>query len=350
MKKSGKIKRDYKFYYVCCVILFIFTFVICWGENSDFKNNKYLSSLVRVYLKLKSSNSDSEVKTSPTINGVVVSQDGYILTTNYIFYKLKRGGAGQEDEFVEVEYEKILVELYNFKTLEAEYIAKDERNDLVLLKVNHNFDSFIEFKQINLKILDKVFVHSLWLHTPTINITEGIISNTDRMENCAYQTDAKVDFASIGGLATDKDGNPVGIVAFLNEFNAKSYGWGMNSGVGFIAKSGCIAKSLNELKKGKNISADPIPLLGVKGDIGASDILGAKIKEVLPNTPAHKAGLKSGDIIVKYNDKVITEWLELTYAVRRTPFNSRVVLEVIRNDEKIKLELILDKKRREFER
>ncbi|MFN7181073.1 MAG: S1C family serine protease [Planctomycetota bacterium] len=333
--------------FLCFLCLVNFTFFLTQDRES--RVSPFLESLVRVYLKYKSRPAGAEQQTSPKINGVIVSKDGYILTTNYIFYQMKKG-VGEEDELVEVEYEKIFVEFYNFKIVEAEYIARDERNDLVLLKIDGTFDRFIDFKEEELNILDRVLVKSLWFDTPTINITEGIISNTERMQNCAYQIDAKVDFASIGGLVTDKNGKPVGIVAFLNEFNAKAYGWGMNSGVGFMVKSKCILNSLQELKRGKNISFQPVPLMGVLGDTSFTDILGAKIKKVFPNTPAHKAGLKDGDIIIKYNDKIITEWLELSYAVRRTPFNSKVVLEVVRDDKKITVEVVLDKKRKEFER
>lgn len=293
------------------------------------------SYFVRVYLKLKG---EGEEKFSKKINGLVVSSDGYILTTNFIFF--------QKGE--EVEYEQILVELGNFKVLNAEYIGRDEKNDLVLLKVEKNFDNFVTFTETDVKIGEPVMVHSLWLETPTVNKTRGIISATDRMDGCAYQIDAKVDFASIGGLVTDKKGQPVGMVSFLNEGNAKAYGWGMNSGIGFATKARCIIKSLNELKKGKNILQPPIPFLGVEGETGIGEILGARIKRVVPNTPAHKAGLKDGDIVIKYGDKVITEWIELIYAVRQTPLNSKVKLEIIRKDVKLELELVLDKKRREF--
>ncbi len=348
MKLINFQKIEFKSYFIRCLVFFILTLSFCLTENTEGKNSKYLKFLVRVYLKYSSKHSTEGKEFSPKINGVVVSKDGYILTTNYIFFKLKKEEEGER--LSEVEYEKILIELYNFKTLEAEYIARNERNDLVLLKVDHTFDEQVEFKETKMGVLDKVFVYSLWLYTPTINITKGIISNTARMKDCAYQIDAKVDFASIGGLATDSAGNPIGIVSFLNEFNAKAYGWGMNSGIGFITKSECILKSLPELKKGKIIYPEPIPILGVKGDVGVTDILGGKIKEVLPNTPAHKAGLKSGDIVIKYNDRVITEWLDLVYAVRLTPLNSKVILEVIRGEEKKMIEVVLDKKRQEFER
>lgn len=296
---------------------------------------------VRIYLKLKN---DEQKKELQKVNGLVVSADGYILSTNYIFFFYDE----KEREIKEVDYEKILVELNNFKILEAEYVARDEKNDLVLLKVNNNFKSFVTFENIDLKVGDTIWVNSLWLETPTINKTKGIVSAIDRMKGCAYQIDAKVDFASIGGLVTNNDKRPIGIVSFLNENNAKTYGWGMNSGIGFATKSQCIAKSLNEMRKGKNISAEPTPFLGVQGDMGVGEILGARIKSVVPNTPAHKAGLKDGDVIIKYGDKVITEWVELIYAVSQTPLNSKITLEVIRNYNKIQLELFLDKKRKEF--
>lgn len=321
-------------------ILVIFIYItltcsICSADSNQTGKFNTSDYYVRVFLKLKG---EQETQFSKKINGLIISNDGYILTTNFIFFV--RGK--------EVEYENILVELDNFKTLNAEYIARDEKNDLVLLKVDSSFNKFVTFKNTDTKIGDTVIVTSLWLNTPTVNKTKGIISAIDRMRGCAYQIDAKVDFASIGGLVTDNDGNAIGIVSFLSEERAQSFGWGMNSGVGFATKAKCIIKSLNELKKGKNISAEPTPFLGVQGDPGISDILGAKIKSVVPNTPAHKAGLKGGDIIVKFGEKTITEWVELIYAVSQTPLNSKIKLEVIRKDKKIQLELFLDKKRDEF--
>lgn len=323
------------------IILVILSYFAC---SIDIKGIEKLDTddyYVRVYLKLKN---EEQKKESPKVNGLVISSDGYILTTNYLFFFFDENAR----EAKEVDYEKIVVELNNFKVLEAEYIARDEKNDLVLLKVDGNFKNYITFENTALKVGDTVWVNSLWLDTPTINKTEGIISAVDRMKGCAYQIDAKVDFASIGGLVTDKDGHPIGMVSFLTESNAKAYGWGMNSGIGFATKSQCIVKSLNELKKGKNISADPIPFLGVQGDMGVGEILGARIKSVVPNTPAYKAGLKEGDVVIKYGDKTITEWIELIYAVSQTPLNSKVVLEIIRDDKKIQLEVFLDKKRKEF--
>jgi serine protease Do len=84
------------------------------------------------------------------------------------------------------------------------------------------------------------------------------------------------------------------------------------------------------------------PYIGVQGDPNANV---AKVARVLPNAPAKKAGIKPGDVIVRYGDKPITDFASLQMRVNDSQPGDKVAVEVVRGEEKIKLELIVGKRK-----
>jgi len=82
------------------------------------------------------------------------------------------------------------------------------------------------------------------------------------------------------------------------------------------------------------------PRIGVQGDPD-SDV--AKVAAVVPNAPAKKAGIKPGDVIVRYGDKPITDFSSLQMCVNDSQPGDKVTVEVLRGDKKVKLELVVGK-------
>lgn len=83
------------------------------------------------------------------------------------------------------------------------------------------------------------------------------------------------------------------------------------------------------------------PYIGVQGD-PESNV--AKVAQVLPNGPAQKAGVKPGDVIVRYGEKQITDFASLQMCVSDSQPGDNVALEVQRGDKTVKLELVVGKR------
>jgi len=85
------------------------------------------------------------------------------------------------------------------------------------------------------------------------------------------------------------------------------------------------------------------PFIGVQGDAD-SDL--AKVARVLPKGPAQKAGVKPGDVIVRYGEKQITDFASLQMCVNDSQPGDKVTLEVRRAEKIVKLELVVGKRGR----
>jgi serine protease Do len=83
------------------------------------------------------------------------------------------------------------------------------------------------------------------------------------------------------------------------------------------------------------------PFIGVQGDVDA-DV--AKIARVYPGTPAEKAGVKAGDVVVKYNASEVSDFASLQLRVNDSQPGDKVLLQVLRGDKRIQLELIVGKR------
>ncbi len=235
--------------------------------------------------------------------GVIISDDGYIITNNHV---ISDGGEGVADE--------ITVTLSNKKTYKAKVIGKDPSSDIAVLKIDGTGFPFLLYgNSDNVKLGQWVLAIGYPLTLET-TVTAGIVSAKGRSIGINgrqsqtpiesfIQTDAAVNQGNSGGALITTDGQLIGI-------NSAIYApTGTYAGYSFAIPVNLAKKIVNDLIKFGDVKR---PYLGIAADqtkVNSTD--GAYIGTVAKDGAAAAAGLKKGDIIKKINDVTISSWSEL---------------------------------------
>ena len=228
-----------------------------------------------------------------TGSGVIISQDGYIVTNNHVI-----------DGATAIE-----ITLNNRQKYKAKLIGTDKDNDIALLKIDSDVDlPYIPFANSdNIKIGEWV----LAVGNPynlTSTVTAGIVSakGRDLEGNSAIdsfiQTDAAVNPGNSGGALVNTRGELVGINTAISSKTGSFVGYS------FAVPSNIAKKVIDDLLE---YGAVQEAILGINIDGSDVDIDGVKIASVSDDGGAEKGGLKSGDVIKKVNNVKISKFSEL---------------------------------------
>ena len=236
-------------------------------------------------------------------SGVIISDDGYIVTNNHV---VSDGGSGVADE--------ISVMLSNKKTYKAKVVGRDPSSDIAVLKIDGTGFPFLLYgNSDNVRLGQWVLAVGYPLTLET-TITAGIVSAKGRSIGINarqsqtpiesfIQTDAAVNQGNSGGALINTDGQMIGINSAIL---APS---GTYAGYSFAIPVNLVKKIVNDLIKYGDVKR---PYLGIKvaeDKFDAGD--GAYIGEVSKDGAAAEIGLKKGDVITKINDVNINSWTEL---------------------------------------
>ena len=257
-------------------------------------------------------------KTRSLGSGFIMDPKGYIITNNHVVE-----GA-----------DKITVRLIGGKEFKASIKGRDPKTDLALIQITNPPPDLP-----NLKLGDSDAVRvGDWVmavgnpfglsHT----VTQGIISAKGRVIGAGpydnfLQTDASINPGNSGGPLLNLNGEVVGINAAI---------LASGQGIGFAIPSN-MAKSVipQLLEKGK-VTRGMIGVLvqnvtpELAKSFGLSEPKGALVAEVNPDSPAEKAGIQRGDIIIEFNGHPIHEMNELPRLVADTPPGTKAHLKVLR--------------------
>jgi serine protease Do len=253
-------------------------------------------------------------------SGVIVTKDGYILTNNHVV-----------DDADEVK-----VTLQDGRTFTAKVIGKDPKSDVAVVKIDAH-----DLPAITFADSDKCEVGDLVLAVGNPfgidqSVTRGIVSAKDRSAmDLDYQdfiqTDAAINPGNSGGALVDADGRLIGINTAIYSRS------GGNQGVGFAIPTD-LAKGVMEslIKYGKvtrgylGVSIQDIsPSLAKQFNL--KDSTGALVGDVVADGPAEKAGLKSGDVVEKFDGKTVTDSRRFKMEVAGVPPGETVPMEVLRD-------------------
>lgn len=249
-------------------------------------------------------------------SGVIISKNGYIVTNNHVI----KGAT------------KIYVKLSNGKTFKARVIGKDPQVDLALLKIDDGDNLPVAILGDSSK--SQIGEWVLAIGNPFglgWTVTNGIISAKGRAIGGPYedfiQTNAAINPGNSGGPLINMKGQVIG----LNTAIIKGA-----QGIGFSIPVNVIKQVLPELETGKitrgwlGIEIQKItPALKKAFNLETSR--GALVSSVMPGGPAAKAGLKSGDVIIKFNGKTVKDMSQLPWLVGNTKPGKTVPMEIIRN-------------------
>lgn len=255
--------------------------------------------------------------TGPT-TGVVVSDDGYIITSSFNFVSRPAS---------------IVVTLADGRRYPAEQIASDRSKMLTLLKIDAT----------GLSPLDPVPASALRVGQWAIalgrtydaafpSLSVGIISALDRIWGRAVQTDAKVSPVNYGGPLVDVAGRGIGILVPLSPQGADETAgveW-YDAGIGFAIPLEDVYTVLHRLQAGEELRAG---LMGVSFRETGALAGEARIDRVRPGSPADYAGLEVGDVITAVDGRPVERVPHLQHRLGPRYAGETVTLTVRRNDQ-----------------
>ena len=254
-------------------------------------------------------------------SGVIVSPDGYVVTNNHVV-----DGAGE-----------LTVTLPDKREFKGKVVGTDPKTDLAVVKIdarnlpyaNWGDSSKLEVGEYVLAIGNPFGLNS--------TVTLGIVSalGRGRMGITQYedfiQTDAAINPGNSGGALVNTNGELVGInTAIISQT-------GGYQGVGFAVPVTMVKPVFDSLvKNGKVVRGFlGIGIQDLNQDLsksfGLKEAKGALVSNVAEESPADKAGIKQGDVIVGYQGAPIEDAAALQRAVTRTAVGTKAMLKVIRN-------------------
>src|SRR6202162_4587696 len=251
-------------------------------------------------------------------SGVIVSSEGYILTNQHVV-----DGADQ-----------IEVALADGRTSTAKVIGVDPETDLAVLKIN-----MTNLPVITLGRMDQTRVGDVVLAIGNPfgvgeTVTMGIVSALKRdhlgintFENF-IQTDAAINPGNSGGALVDSNGNLIGINSAIYSPNGGSLG------IGFAISASTAKKTMEQIIQHGSVTRGWIgagvqeltPELAESFKLG--DTKGVLITEVIRNSPAEQAGVKTGDILIAIDDKTIDDSSAMLDTVANLPPGKVVLIRL----------------------
>lgn len=259
-------------------------------------------------------------------SGFIISKDGYILTNHHVI-----DGA-----------DEVMVQLNNRNTYEAKVIGSDQDSDIALLKVDAQDLPMVKMgKSSDLKIGEWV----LAIGSPfgfDATVTAGIVSAKGRAlpsENYVpfIQTDVAINPGNSGGPLFNMDGEVVGI---NSQIYSRSGGF---MGLSFAVPIELAINVADQLRTHGKVSRGYLGVLiqdvdrNLADSFGLSHPKGALITQVLPDSPASKAGLEPGDLILSFNGKPLLNSSDLPPMVGTSPVNQEAQLLVLRQGKEVQM-------------
>jgi len=281
------------------------------------------ASIVNIHTTkiLKDSTQHRGFRTKGQGSGVVYNNQGFIVTNKHV---VKDAG-------------EIIIRLYDGSEYKAEVIGTDERSGIVVLKIDAenltparfgNSDS-LELGEIVLAIGNPIGLGQ--------TVTSGIISakGTSNLRITGFedfvQTDATINPDSYGGPLVNMDGKVVGISTLPPEQTAGYFGISLAIPINVVNKAAEDLIIHGRITRGwLGVTAQPVTRELQKA-LGLKNNLGALVSAVEPGSSAANAGVKSGDVIIKYNGKKIKNLLHLRSLVKGTEINKEVEMTVLRD-------------------
>jgi S1-C subfamily serine protease len=276
-----------------------------------------------------------------TGSGVIFGGNGLVLTNAHVVDEAR----------------SLSVTLSTSEPLRARLVGRDVGNDLAVLRVRRAGLPVARFgRSADLRVGDPAIV----VGSPfgfQGSVTTGVVSALHRVVNVpdsegvgegrelvdAIQTDAAINPGNSGGALADTDGRIVGIsTAIATNGDAES-----NAGVGFAIP---IEDALEVARALVNRRPVPVPFLGVDSDreLSPDDVdryrlgnhAGALVSRVEPRSPAATAGLRQGDLIVRFGDRSVRARDQLTVAVHQAKVGVPVPVTVVRRGRQLVLQVV----------
>ena len=275
-------------------------------------------------------------------SGIVIDAKGHVLTNNHVIAEASGGGS-------------ITVVLHDGRLFRASQVGADSSTDLAVLQLSNaptDLKPAVLGSSASVKVGDQVMAAGNPLGLSD-TVTTGIISalnrpvttqsgngrgplggsSTEAVVTNAIQTDAAINPGNSGGALVDSQGRVIGITSSIASLGSSLGGQSGNIGLGFaipIDEAKDVSSQL--IANGKAQHA----WLGVRLTQDTVTVDGGQrqaaiLNSVQPDTPAEKAGLKSGDAVIAVNGVQVSGANSLVAQIRQWRPGTKVTLTVVRD-------------------
>ena len=263
--------------------------------------------------------------------GFIISSDGYILTNNHVVF-----GA-----------DEVMVKLSDGREVKGEIKGSDDKVDLALIKITEK--ERLPFAELGDSDSLEVGEWVMAIGNPfglSHTVTVGIVSAKGRVIGSGpyddfIQTDASINPGNSGGPLFNAEGRVIGVNTAIIA--------GGGGGIGFAIPITMAKTIVNQLRESGKVTRGYLGLrfqpltADLAKSFGLESDNGALIASIEKDSPAEKAGLKAGDVIVEYDGKQIAEGGELPRYVAATPVDKKVRIVIYRDGAKQDISLVVGK-------
>ena len=316
-----------------------------YSNTAIFAANKILPSIVGIEVTYNvTSNSffgfggPSTSTATATGSGIIISEDGYILTNNHVVDSSSSSSSYSYYDISDATSVKVKLnsDIYGSDaTLEAKIVGKDSQTDLAVLKIEKKGLTAAEFANSDEAVVGEFVMavgSPLGLDT---TVTTGIISavnrevQSDGNKYVCIQTDAAINSGNSGGALVNSEGKVIGINTL------KLSGSGVE-GIGFAIPINSTLDIVDQLIDHNKVLRPYIGISGIDLDdatVKKYDLatLGVYVKNVQSFSPAEKSGLQAGDIIIQADGKDIKTMDELNEIKNSHNIGDTMTLKINRN-------------------
>jgi serine protease Do len=263
----------------------------------------------------------------PSGSGVIVSENGHVVTNLHVVNNARA----------------VQVQLADGRTLPARFIGADAPSDIALLKIEAEGLQALPFgdsDKVNVGQMVFAFGNPLGLQE---TVTQGIVSAKGRRAlseaaNEFFQTDAAINPGNSGGPLVSLEGEIIGINNSISP---------QGQGIGFAIPSNTVRRVFESIRDhGRFIR----PWFGaymrsltprLAQQLGLPDASGILILLVYEGSPAEKAGVKPGDVIIEFNGKTVRDLIDLRNRVAETDIGQEIGMRVRREGKELTLHTVV---------
>lgn len=268
-------------------------------------------------------------------SGVLIRSDGYIITNDHV--------VGSAD--------KLQVMLYDGRTFKAEIVGRDQNSDLAVIRIDENdLPTVTLAPPSNVRVGQWVMAFGSPLDEALDNtVTAGIVSAIGRTSNRLarinlysdfIQTDAAINRGNSGGPLVNMSGQLIGINSAILSPT------GNNAGIGFAIPVSIVSNVATQLIDKGRVDRG---FLGIRFDRISQSLANvlsappgsAQVSEVVEKSAAAQAGVQVGDIITAIDGVELADYLILRTTIGNKSPGELVMLDIIRNEKRIQVEVTL---------
>ena len=325
-----------------------------YSNTAVFAANKILPSIVGIEVSYTATSNSifgfgtpQTSTATATGSGIIISEDGYILTNNHVVDTSSSNSYSYYDisDATSVKVKLNSATYGDDATYDAKIVGKDSQTDLAVLKIDKSDLTAAEFGDSDQAVVGEFVMavgSPLGLDT---TVTQGIISavnrevESDGTKYTCIQTDAAINSGNSGGALVNSEGKVIGINTL------KLSGSGVE-GIGFAIPINSTLDVTSQLIDHNKVLRPYIGISGISLDESTAKkynlTVGVYVKTVQNFSPAEKSGLQSGDVIVKADDKDITTMDELNEVKNSHKIGDTMKLKINRNGEEKEITLTLE--------